>query len=158
MSHVPAPRVPRPGVPASYVPPSLRPTSPRPRVPRPGVPESSRPKSHVPVPLLVTALKNRTLENRKGEMEDLTTTELKDAENLWIQSVQALSFTDELSFLTRKDSKSTPPIRVPQLGLFLDDDAGNYQMQRTDHKCFPIGFCKNPDTFACQTRLHQSHY
>lgn len=55
-------------------------------------------------------------------MEDLTTTELKDAENLWIHSVQASSFTDELSFLTRKDSKSTPPIRVPQLGLFLDDD------------------------------------
>ena len=70
----------------------------------------------------INKLKNRTLENRKGEMEDLTTTELKDAENLWIQSVQASSFSDELSFLTRKDSKSTPPIRVPQLGLFLDDD------------------------------------
>ena len=70
----------------------------------------------------INKLKNRTLENRKGEMEDLTTTELKDAENLWIQSVQASSFTDELSFLTRKDSKSTPPIRVPQLGLFLDND------------------------------------
>lgn len=70
----------------------------------------------------INKLKNRTLENHKGEMEDLTTIELKDAENLWIQSVQASSFTDELSFLTRKNSKSTPPIRVPQLGLFLDDN------------------------------------
>ena len=70
----------------------------------------------------INKLKNRTLENRKEEMEDLTTTELKDAENLWIHSVQASSFTDELSFLTRKDSKSTPPICVPQLGMFLDDD------------------------------------
>ena len=70
----------------------------------------------------INKLKNRTLENRKEEMEDLTTTELKDAENLWIHSVQVPSFTDELSFLTRRDSKSTPPIRVPQLGLFLDDD------------------------------------
>ena len=70
----------------------------------------------------INKLKNRTPENRKGEMEDLTTTELKDAENLWIQLVQASSFTDELSFLTQKDSKSTPPIHVPQLGLFFDDD------------------------------------
>ncbi|KAL9977059.1 hypothetical protein ACROYT_G014423 [Oculina patagonica] len=70
----------------------------------------------------INKLKNRTLENRKAEFEDLTTAELKNAENLWLQSVQASSFADELAFLTRKDPKLTPPTRVSQFGLFLDDD------------------------------------
>lgn len=32
------------------------------------------------------------------------------------------AFAEELSFLNRKDSKFTPPIRVAQFGLFLSED------------------------------------
>ena len=48
--------------------------------------------------------------------------ELKISETLWIKSVQTAAFVDELSFLNRKNSKSTPPIRVAQFGLFLSED------------------------------------
>ncbi|KAL9955907.1 hypothetical protein ACROYT_G037306 [Oculina patagonica] len=70
----------------------------------------------------INKLKNRTLENWREKFEDLTTAELKNAKNLWLQSVQASSFANELAFLTRKDPKLTPPTRVSQFGLFLDDD------------------------------------
>ena len=53
---------------------------------------------------------------------ELTADELKKSETLWIKSVQANSFVDELSLLNKKNSKSTPPIRVAQFGLFLGED------------------------------------
>ena len=45
-----------------------------------------------------------------------------NSETLWIKSVQTTAFVDELSFLNRKSSKSTPPIRKAQFGLFLSED------------------------------------
>ena len=45
-----------------------------------------------------------------------------NSETLWIKSVQTTAFVDQLSFLNRKSSKSTPPIRVPQFGLFLSEN------------------------------------
>lgn len=45
-----------------------------------------------------------------------------NSETLWIKSVQTTAFVDELSFLNRKSSKSTPPIRVAQFGLFLSEN------------------------------------
>ena len=70
----------------------------------------------------INKLKNRTLEIRKGKIEDITSAELKNAEKLWIKSVQSSAFSDERSFLSQKNLKSTPPVRVVQFGLFLDDD------------------------------------
>ena len=45
-----------------------------------------------------------------------------NSETLWIKSVQTTAFVDELSFLNRKSSKSTPPIRVAQFGIFLSEN------------------------------------
>lgn len=45
-----------------------------------------------------------------------------NSETLWIKSVQTTAFVDELSFLNRKSSKSTPLIRVAQFGLFLSEN------------------------------------
>lgn len=63
--------------------------------------------------------KNRS-RNEKEETR-LSYADLKDAETLWIKSVQATSFSKEIEFLKRKDEKSIPPIYVSQFGLFLQD-------------------------------------
>ena len=63
--------------------------------------------------------KNRT-RNEKEETR-LSSADLKDAETLWIKSVQATSFSNEIEFLKRKERKSIPPIYVSQFGLFLQD-------------------------------------
>ena len=65
-------------------------------------------------------LKNRVLnESTKGEETSLNVTDLKEAEHLWITSVQASSFTKEIEFLKGKDQRSTPPMYVTQSGLYL---------------------------------------
>ncbi|PFX25823.1 hypothetical protein AWC38_SpisGene9511 [Stylophora pistillata] len=45
-------------------------------------------------------------------------TGLKEAEHLWIKSVQASSFTKEVELLQREDHKLTPPTYVTQFGLY----------------------------------------
>ena len=47
---------------------------------------------------------------------------MRNAEILWVKAVQMSAFAEELSFLNRKDSKFTPPIRVAQFRLFLSED------------------------------------
>ena len=51
---------------------------------------------------------------------EVTATEMNDAETLWIKSIQRKSFDTELCYL--KGGISSPPLRVEQFGLFLDDD------------------------------------
>ena len=64
-----------------------------------------------------------TLKKGHGNLSnELKADELKNSETLWIKSVQAKAFVDKLAFLNRKNSKSTPPIRVAQFGLFLSID------------------------------------
>ena len=73
----------------------------------------------------VNTVKKRMQKESKGNLSnELTADELKNSETLWIKSVQVNAFVDELSFLNRKNSKSTytPPIRVAQFGLFLSED------------------------------------
>jgi len=50
----------------------------------------------------------------------VTTAEMNDAEALWIKGIQHKSFDAELQYL--KKSKSSPPLRVAQFGLFIDDN------------------------------------
>ena len=73
----------------------------------------------------VNTVNKRMQKESKGNLSnELTADELKNSETLWIKSVQANAFVDELSFLNQKNSKSTctPPIRVAQFGLFLSED------------------------------------
>ena len=51
---------------------------------------------------------------------EVTATEMNDAEALWIKSIQCKSFDTELCYL--KGGTSSPPLRVEQFGLFLDND------------------------------------
>ena len=68
--------------------------------------------------LRVTAYVSRFVNNLKMKMQGksqrnlnkLRADKLKNAEILWVKSVQKSAFTEELSFLKRNDSKSTPPI------------------------------------------------
>ncbi|XP_022778398.1 uncharacterized protein LOC111319952, partial [Stylophora pistillata] len=53
--------------------------------------------------------KNGVRNESTEEEVSLKATDLKEAENLWIKSVQASSFTKEIEFLQREDHKSTPP-------------------------------------------------
>ena len=64
----------------------------------------------------VNNLKTRAQGKSHRDLNKLTAAELKTAENLWIKSVQASSFAKERSFMTRKDFKSTPPVRITQFG------------------------------------------
>ena len=52
----------------------------------------------------------------------LNAADLKEAEHLWIRSVQASAFSKEIAFLLSKDHSSAPPAYVTQFGLFLVDD------------------------------------
>ena len=71
----------------------------------------------------VNSLKKRVQGKNHGDLnQELTADELINSETLWIKSVQTTAFVDELSFLNRKNSKSTSPIRVAQFGLFLSED------------------------------------
>ena len=95
--------------------------------------------------LRVTAYVNRFINNlkmktqRKSQrnLNELRADELKNAEILWINAVQKSAFTEELSFLKRNDSKSTPPIRVAQFGLFLNEDQTIRCKGRIDNASLP---------------------
>ena len=50
----------------------------------------------------------------------VTTAEMSEAEMLWIKSIQHKSFDIEIHYL--KKGTSSPPLRVEQFGLFLDDN------------------------------------
>ena len=82
--------------------------------------------------LRVTALVNvvKALKSFKGQVNDkntekerirLNAADLKEAEHLWIRSVQGSAFSKEIAFLLSKDHSSAPPAYVTQFGLFLDD-------------------------------------
>ena len=60
-------------------------------------------------------------EGTRGEETSLNAADIKEAENLWIKSVQATSFAKEIEFLKRKDQKSTPPTYVTQFGLYIQE-------------------------------------
>lgn len=71
---------------------------------------------------VVRFIKNiKTKDQSERNLEDLRADELKEAEVLWVKSIQSSAFVDELSFLNRKQGMATPPIRVTQFGLFLSD-------------------------------------
>ena len=81
--------------------------------------------------LRVTALVLKAVKSFQGQVNDKTNTEkepiklnaadLKEAEHLWIRSVQGSAFSKEITFLLSKDHSSAPPAYVTQFGLFLDD-------------------------------------
>ena len=71
----------------------------------------------------INKLKERPRIARKTQKDEVKANalNLKEAEELWIKSVQSLSFAAELQFLRNEDSKASPPIYVKQFGLFLDE-------------------------------------
>ena len=80
--------------------------------------------------LRVTALVLKAVKSFKGQVNDkntkkerirLNAADLKEAEHLWIRSVQGSPFSKEITFLLSKDHSSAPPAYVTQFGLFLDD-------------------------------------
>ncbi|XP_068697019.1 uncharacterized protein [Montipora foliosa] len=59
--------------------------------------------------------------NTEKERVRLNAADLKEAEHLWIRSVQGSAFSKEIVFLLSKDHSSAPPAYVTQFGFFLDD-------------------------------------
>ena len=78
--------------------------------------------------LRVSAYVSRFIGNLKAKLsgktnqavQELSATEVKQAEWYWIKTIQSSSFEDEIKFLTKK-SQLLPPPRVKQFGLYLDD-------------------------------------
>ena len=58
----------------------------------------------------------------RGRSFELSTLELRQAEELWIQAVQKNSFEEELKFLS-SNKFSTPPTYVAQFGLYVDEQS-----------------------------------
>ena len=56
----------------------------------------------------------------RGRSFELSTLELRQAEELWIQAVQKNSFEEELKFLS-SNKVSTPPTYLAQFGLYVDE-------------------------------------
>ena len=84
--------------------------------------------------LRVTAYVNlKTSPRRQQNLKELRADKLKNAETLWIKSVQASAFIEERSFLNWKDCKATPPIQVIQFGLFLSEDQTIKCKRRINH-------------------------
>jgi hypothetical protein len=82
--------------------------------------------------LRVTAYVLRFIRNIKKSLEDqnsvrgtkqidLSATEINAAEIVLVRSVQNISFSSEIDFLTKRKEESTPNC-VRQFGLFLDDN------------------------------------
>ena len=71
----------------------------------------------------VKCFKNKVthVKGTERELMRLSATDVKEAERLWITSVQRLSFSKEIAFLLSKDRSSTPTTYVTQFGLFLDE-------------------------------------
>ena len=65
-------------------------------------------------------LKAKLSGNANEVVQELSSTKVKQAEWYWIKTIQANSFEDEIKFLTKKSQLSPPP-RVKQFGLYLDD-------------------------------------
>ena len=73
--------------------------------------------------LRVTAYVRRFIEkSRRARLSsvELTAREVKEAERLWLRSIQYAHFAEESNYLV--ESKSKPPRLVDQLGLFMDDE------------------------------------
>ena len=68
--------------------------------------------------------KNQVRNEKRTEKEEtrITASDIKEAEHLWIRSVQVSSLSKELAFLLSKDRNSNSPTYVTQFGLFLDED------------------------------------
>lgn len=60
-------------------------------------------------------------ESTEKERMRLNAADLKEAEQLWIRSVQGSAFSKEIAFRLSKVHSSTPPAFVTRFGLFLDD-------------------------------------
>jgi hypothetical protein len=52
--------------------------------------------------------------------KDLSASEINTAENIWIRSIQNVSFPSEIEYLSSK-SQGSIPNRVRQFGLFIDE-------------------------------------
>ena len=53
--------------------------------------------------------------------KELTASEIEHAEILWLRTIQASSFTEEIVFLSSRRKNEVAPIRVKQFGLYLDE-------------------------------------
>ena len=109
------------------------------------------------------ALKTKKLDKRTvaRRSEHLTSSEVKQAELLWIRSLQGQSFSNEISFISSGKDKSTMPVYVKQFGLFLDDDHILRCNGRLNNASLNLG-SKNPILLSSKSRfvellIHETH-
>ena len=98
--------------------------------------------------LRVTAYVLRFIRNLKNRVQKpmahsqvlnvgLTSEEVKEAELIWVKSIQSSTFAKEIQFLKRKERR-TPPIMVSQFGLFLDDQETLRSKGRINETSLPL--------------------
>ena len=102
----------------------------------------------------VNALKTKKLDKQTvaKRSEHLTSSEARQAELLWIRSLQGQSFSNEISFISSGKEKSTTPVYVKQFGLFLDDDHILRCKGRINNASLNLG-SKNPILLSSKSRF-----
>ena len=69
----------------------------------------------------VSNLKSAKEKGQLNKEEQVSVSEVNNAENCLIGSIQSEAFSSEIAYLDLK-SATKPPLRVSQLNLFLDDN------------------------------------
>ena len=91
-------------------------------------------------------LKNRVRKTKqctRNELAiDLTATEIVECETIWIKTMPASAFMDEIQYLNGRQS-STPPSLTPQFGLFFDE-AGTLRCKGRINETDLVQSSKNP--------------
>ena len=102
----------------------------------------------------VNALKTskRKEQSTNSTLEPLTVLEIEQAEMLLIRSIQRLSFTKEMRFLSSRGSQLSVPTYVKQFGLFLDDGRALRCQGRLNNSSLDLG-SRNPILLPSRERF-----
>ena len=84
--------------------------------------------------------------------KELSASEVKLAELMWVKSIQGQSFSNEISFVATGNARTVAPAYVQQFGLFLDDDHVLRCKGRLNNASLNLG-SKNPILLPSKSRF-----
>ena len=83
---------------------------------------------------------------------ELSASEVKLAELMWVKSIQGQSFSNEISFVATGNARTVAPAYVQQFGLFFDDDHVLRCKGRLNNASLNLG-SKNPILLPSKSRF-----
>ena len=103
--------------------------------------------------LFINALKTKQGGQSANSIpKELSASEVKLAELMWVKSIQGQSFSNEISFVATGNARTVAPAYVQQFGLFLDDDHVLRCKGRLNNGSLNLG-SKNPILLPSKSRF-----